>query len=1029
MDPITVAIAVALAQGLVQVGGKLLEKGVVEPTLEPATEGLKRLVQRGYQGAEEKKALLSAVQTAFREIGAPKEEDDVRRYLLNLGFDRLQAEGDAPLRQELARSVLLMTAPASDLIPDTLLRRLRWPSSRRQILADFLTALRRQLAKQDEWGALIAYADREAVREHLRALGVDLARTADAAERSAIYLRALLDSRGLAPDKPDTQALKEYVNHLLETHSHISFLFIKPAGRRSRVRTEAELETVFVPLQVQDPEAEERLRRRGAELRPEDLEQEAKRALPVTINEVLGRYPVFLLKGSPGSGKTTLLRHVTLCFARGQATERLGWADEPLLPILVPLRNFGRFLEDHRADYTSPAPGALRRFIEDYFAEYELELPPRFFRDRLQEGRCLVLLDGLDEVADRNLRATVAQMVNAFIQHYARRGNRFGLASRPKGYEEVADYLPRPVVCTVQPLTPQSRDELVTNLLKVLEPNVRRCREERRELLADIRAKSKVDELSRNPLFCTTMVLVYKYRGTTLPERRVDVYHELVELLLGFWETHRAEREGTADVRELVLMDGTGRSFMDERDAVEAKRRALTDLADWMQRRSLAEVPQTRVAARLARFFRRREGASRAEDGVWAYNFLAVAHQRSGLFIEIQPEIYAFSHQNFREYLAATALIEQLDSEMVQSVLAHADDPWWEEVILLAAAHPNLSDRRREFLLRQMLDAGHLLLAGRCAVDAGARLPAPLRYQLRDKLYTHMTNASRSPKERYAAGKVLDELGWLPEDLHTWVRCPGTAEDGGDLLVMKYPVTNAQFEHFIQAGGYENPACWGGEENEGWRWRVEEHNVEWRGEGPVTEPEYWHDPRFGKERRGYPLVGVSWYEATAYAAWLTDVLHRARAGDETLSEEDRILVADLLETDTTEVLLPTEREWERMAGGVADKDRYPWDPPRGPATRDEAPILARANTAEADLSGTSSVAMYPLGASQPFGLMDMAGNVWEWTNSWYDKDETIRVLRGGSWYDLRDLARCVERIGSYPVISDYDFGFRLVSPV
>jgi formylglycine-generating enzyme required for sulfatase activity len=803
------------------------------------------------------------------------------------------------------------------------------------------------------------------------------------------------------------------------------------------VRTEAELETVFVPLRVQDPEAEERLRRRGADLRPEDLEREAKRAQPVTINEVLGRYPVFLLKGYPGSGKTTLLRHVTLCFARGQAAERLGWTDEPLLPILVPLRNFGRFLEDHRADYTNPAPGALRQFIEDYFAEYELELPPRFFRDRLQKGHCLVLLDGLDEVADRDLRATVAQMVNAFIRHYARRGNRFGLASRPRGYEEVAVWLPRPVVCTVQPLIPESRDELVTNLLNVLEPNARRCQEERRELLTDIRAKSKVDELSRNPLFCTTLVLVYKYRGTALPERRVDVYHELVELLLGFWETHKAEREGTADVRELVLMDGTGRSFMDERDAVEAKRRALTDMADWMQRQGLAEVPQLRAAARLARFFRRREGASRAEDGVWAYNFLAVAHQRSGLFIETQPEIYAFSHQNFREYLAATALIERLDDEMVQSVLAHTNDPWWDEVILLAAAHPNLSDRRREFLLRKMLGASHLTLASRCAVDAGARLPAPLRHQLRDTLYAHMTDADLPPKERHAAGEVLDELGWLPEDLHTWVRCPGIAEGpvlskvegGGDLLVMKYPVTNAQFERFIQAEGYENPAFWDGEAGEGWQWRLEKHDVEWRGEGPVTEPEYWHEPRFGKERRSYPVVGVSWYEAVAYAAWLTGVLRRALDGNPDLPPEDRALVVGLLEAGANETRLPTEKEWERMAGGVAEKNRYPWDPPQGPATRDEAAILARANTGESEIGSTSPVAMYPLGISQPFGLMDLAGNVWEWTDSWYDKNETGRVLRGGSWSDDRDCARCADRYRDLPYSSNDDVGFRLVSPV
>ena len=281
----------------------------------------------------------------------------------------------------------------------------------------------------------------------------------------------------------------------------------------------------------------------------------------MTINEVLARYPVFLLKGLPGSGKTTLLRHVTTCFAAGDAAQRLGWQGAPLLPILAPLRNFGRFLQVHTAEFINPAPAALDRFIESYFADNVLDLPPRFFQSRLEAGRCLVLLDGLDEVADRDLRVKVAQMVSAFIKRYAPRGNRFGLASRPRGYEEVEAHLPRPVVCTVQPLTPEGRDELVTNLLRVLEPHARQRDQQTADLIADIRAKEKVDELSRNPLFCTTLVLVYYYQRTALPERRVDVYDELVKLLLGFWETHKAEREGVAEVRELVLQDGTGRGL------------------------------------------------------------------------------------------------------------------------------------------------------------------------------------------------------------------------------------------------------------------------------------------------------------------------------------------------------------------------------------------------------------------------------------------------------------------------------------
>ena len=194
------------------------------------------------------------------------------------------------------------------------------------------------------------------------------------------------------------------------------------------------------------------------------------------------------------------------------------------------------------------------------------------------------------------------------------------------------------------------------------------------------------------------------------------------------------------------------------------------------------------------------EGASRLEDKAWACNFLAVAHQRSGLFIEAQPGVFAFSHQNFREYLAATALIDRLDRDMLEIVLANAQDPWWEEVILLGAAHPKLSSPRRAFLLAEMLEAGHLVLAGRCAVDAGARLPAPLRRRIQKDLHARMIDASLAPTERYVAGEILDELGWLPDDLNTWVRCAGCADDGGDLMVARYPVTNAQFERFVVSG-------------------------------------------------------------------------------------------------------------------------------------------------------------------------------------------------------------------------------------
>jgi formylglycine-generating enzyme required for sulfatase activity len=73
--------------------------------------------------------------------------------------------------------------------------------------------------------------------------------------------------------------------------------------------------------------------------------------------------------------------------------------------------------------------------------------------------------------------------------------------------------------------------------------------------------------------------------------------------------------------------------------------------------------------------------------------------------------------------------------------------------------------------------------------------------------------------------------------------------------------------------------------------------------------------------------------------------------------------------------------------------------------------------------------MYPLGASQPWGMMDLAGNVWEWTGSWSDEGKTNRVVRGGSWGDLADLARVAIRLRRNPYGSLYAIGVRLASPV
>jgi len=182
-----------------------------------------------------------------------------------------------------------------------------------------------------------------------------------------------------------------------------------------------------------------------------------------------------------------------------------------------------------------------------------------------------------------------------------------------------------------------------------------------------------------------------------------------------------------------------------------------------------------------------------------------------------------------------------------------------------------------------------------------------------------------------------------------------------------------------------------------------------------------------------PVVGVTWYEAVAYCNWLLEQLKvsgfKLQVGrkPETLN----------LKPETLLVRLPTEAEWEKAARGT-DGRRWPWG---------NEWVEGRANTEEADIGETCAVGCFPAGAS-PWGVLDMAGNVWEWTVSkWgrtsvyrpdygYPYDPTdgredltgpdLRVVRGGSWSLVQRLARCAFRNRNIPVVFVDYLGFRVV---
>ncbi|MFA5859816.1 MAG: SUMF1/EgtB/PvdO family nonheme iron enzyme, partial [Elusimicrobiota bacterium] len=206
----------------------------------------------------------------------------------------------------------------------------------------------------------------------------------------------------------------------------------------------------------------------------------------------------------------------------------------------------------------------------------------------------------------------------------------------------------------------------------------------------------------------------------------------------------------------------------------------------------------------------------------------------------------------------------------------------------------------------------------------------------------------------------------------------------------KYEVTNEQYKQFMDAGGYSTQSYW---TTDGWTWKTANN---------ITQPFDWTSSTFGYIANNgtiLPVVGVSWYEAYAYAKW-------------------------------ADKRLPTEAEWEKAARGT-DARMYPWgstwhanycnwyDGTSGDGTQD-------------GYSYTAPVGSYENGKS-PYGCYDMAGNANELCNDWgwisfmnYNpigpSSGTSKILCGGSWSESSTWCLSYYTNGSWPY--DQSFGFR-----
>jgi formylglycine-generating enzyme required for sulfatase activity len=757
-----------------------------------------------------------------------------------------------------------------------------------------------------------------------------------------------------------------YLDFIISENEKLAFY-----GFETSVRVPVLLWDVYVPLRAnlaglgRDPFGREQ-----QDKLPEERQVSVEEALQLATKK---HYDGLIILGDPGSGKTTLLKYFLLCFGKKEAAQRLNLPDD-LLPLLLPLRNVD--LKD-----------TLCNALFKQFKGYDLDLSKELFRDRLENGRAILLLDGLDEVADEKTRVEMCRWIDKL--HHTFSKCPLIVTSRFSGYRgdvrlpghylelNMLDFTKDDIIrflhgwYTAVEIT-QHEDN---NLWRTCAQNAAD------ELTKRLEDNADYLKLAVNPLMLQLIALVH-YDFKTVPDRRVELYEKCVDLLLQKWD----EAKGL----KMLL------------SAKEA-RQVLQPLALWLH-----SEENRRQATKEELLQQMTPHVQQVKPGMDAEKVLVSMRDRCGVFVGYGAEIYGFQHLSFQEYLTAE---EIRNKDKVDELVRHFDESWWREPTLLALGLGNpsiFSSFMRKFLISDKNNGAGADFYQRCLREALVKDEAPLIEVLVDgridwrKKYNALlglqliaSETARAAVKQAAADpnlqladqalQILRRIGetvaieldaatGLPrrffnplEKKAEYILIPGGTYVMGSLnkkvamkpfYLAKFTVTNRLYRLFVQSTKHR-------------------------------EPEYWDNKRFNADDQ--PVVGVDWDDANAYCAWLTKANpagHQFR--------------------------LPTEAEWEWAAG--RGQRLYPWG-------NDEL-TPERANYA-GKVGQTTPMGSYPLGAT-PDGLMDLAGNVWEWCADKYDETHEWRVLRGGSWnYVIEESFRCAIRNGSNPSSRSIIIGFRV----
>lgn len=387
----------------------------------------------------------------------------------------------------------------------------------------------------------------------------------------------------------------------------------------------------------------------------DDEEINSNRIPPISKERLTGLeaiklYRNLLILGLPGSGKTTFSKHLALHFSGDELIE-------PSVPVYIELKDFVE---------NEDTPNLIDT-VKQEFTERIPDAEPKVQR-LLEQGQCVILLDGLDEVRVADTKG-VTRNIDEFVKLYPK--NRFVITSRIAA----SDYVfPGFTVLEMADFGEEQVAQFVDKWFKD-----RQKPEDAKKFLDKLRDNPSIRQLTTNPLLLTLLCWLFD-QGYNLAKNRHSLYDDAVDVLLERWDATRKIQRNQIYQEKL-----TRRRKINLLSKIAYYAFTLEEKRQFLQQALLEDL--------ISDFIKNIPGVEPETLELDSKAVLKAIESNHGLLVEQAFRRYSFSHLTFQEYFIAQYVVDNRDTELPALIEQHLIDRKWREVFLIVAGKlPKIDD-------------------------------------------------------------------------------------------------------------------------------------------------------------------------------------------------------------------------------------------------------------------------------------------------------------------------------------------------